>query len=254
MGRLDGKVALISGGARGQGAAEARLFAREGAKVVLGDVLEVEGTKVAADIAEHGGEAVFVRLDVTKEDDWRRAVNLAVSRFGKLTTLVNNAGILRRGTVEETTAEQWDLVMNVNAKGVFLGTKYAVPAMRKAGTGSIVNISSVAGLRGGANSTAYTASKGAVRLLTKSTAIQYGKDGIRCNSIHPGPIETDMIADTMRDPEALAQSVSRVALGRVGKPEEVAACVLFLASDDSSYVSGSELVVDGGITAGQPAR
>lgn len=254
MGRLDGKVALISGGARGQGAAEARLFAREGAKVVLGDVLEGEGTKVAADIAEHGGEAVFVRLDVTREEDWLRAVNLAVSRFGKLTTLVNNAGILRRGTVEETTAEQWDLVMNVNAKGVFLGTKYAVPAMRKAGTGSIVNISSVAGLRGGANSTAYTASKGAVRLLTKSTAIQYGKDGIRCNSIHPGPIETDMIADTMRDPEALAQSVSRVALGRVGKPEEVAACVLFLASDESSYVSGSELVVDGGITAGQPAR
>jgi cyclopentanol dehydrogenase len=254
MGRLDGKVALISGGARGQGAAEARLFAREGAKVVLGDVLEVEGTKVAADIAEHGGEAVFVRLDVTREDDWRRAVDLAVSRFGKLTTLVNNAGILRRGTVEETTSEQWDLVMNVNAKGVFLGTKYAVPAMRKAGAGSIVNISSVAGLRGGANSTAYTASKGAVRLLTKSTAIQYGKDGIRCNSIHPGPIETDMIADTMRDPEALAQSVSRVALGRVGKPEEVAACVLFLASDESSYVSGSELVVDGGITAGQPAR
>lgn len=254
MGRLDGKVALISGGARGQGAAEARLFAREGAKVVLGDVLEMEGTKVAADIAEHGGEAVFVRLDVTREEDWQRAVDLAVSRFGKLTTLVNNAGILRRGTVEETTADQWDLVMNVNAKGVFLGTKYAVPAMRKAGAGSIVNISSVAGLRGGANSTAYTASKGAVRLLTKSTAIQYGKDGIRCNSIHPGPIETDMIADTMRDPEALAQSVARVALGRVGKPEEVAACVLFLASDDSSYVSGSELVVDGGITAGQPAR
>ncbi|MSQ12623.1 MAG: glucose 1-dehydrogenase [Dehalococcoidia bacterium] len=253
MGRLDGKVALVSGAARGLGAAEARLFAQEGAKVILGDVLEVEGRRTAAEIGEAGGQAVFLKLDVTKEEDWKRAVDLAVSRFGKLTTLVNNAGILRRGNVEETSVEQWDLVMDINVKGVFLGTKYAIPAMRKAGGGSIINTSSVAGLRGG-GATAYTTSKGAVRLLTKATAVQYGKDGIRCNSIHPGVIDTDMLADALNDPERRAALVSGIALGRVAMPEEVATCVLFLASDESSYVTGSELVVDGGMTAGTPAR
>lgn len=253
MGRLDGKVALVSGAARGQGAAEAKLFAREGASVVLGDILEAEGRRTAAEIGEAGGQALFLKLDVTKEDDWKRAVDLAVSRFGKLTTLVNNAGILGRGNVEETSVEQWDLVMSVNAKGVFLGAKHAIPAMRKAGGGSIINISSVAGLRGGGG-TAYTTSKGAVRLLTKATAVQYGKDGIRCNSVHPGVIDTDMLADTLSNPERRASLVSGIALGRVASPEEVATCVLFLASDESSYVTGSELVVDGGMMAGQPAR
>lgn len=253
MGRLDGKVALVSGAARGLGTAEARLFAREGAKVILGDVLEAEGRRTAAEIGEAGGQAVFLTMDVTKEEDWKRAIDLAVSRFGKLTTLVNNAGILRRGNVEETSIEQWDLVMDVNVKGVFLGTKYAIPAMRKAGGGSIINASSVAGLRGGGG-TAYTTSKGAVRLLTKATAVQYGKEGIRCNSIHPGVIDTDMLADALNDPERRASLVSQIALGRVGTPEDVAACVLFLASDDSSYITGSELVVDGGMTAGTPAR
>ncbi len=180
MGRLDGKVAIISGGARGQGATEARMFAREGAKVVLGDVLDEQGKQVEAEINESGGEATYVHLDVTREDDWRAAVESAVSRYGKLDVLVNNAGILIRKGLEETTVEDWDRIMGVNAKGVFLGTKQAIPAMRRAGGGSIINISSTAGLVGSPNgSPSYTATKGAVRLLTKSTAIQYAKEGIR---------------------------------------------------------------------------
>ncbi|MSQ12028.1 MAG: glucose 1-dehydrogenase [Dehalococcoidia bacterium] len=247
--RLKGRVALVSGAARGQGAAEARLFAKEGAKVVVADVLETEGTRTAAQIAEEGGEAVFVRLDVTKEADWKKAVDTAVRRFGKLDILVNNAGILRNGTVEETSVKTWDDVMDVNAKGVFLGTKFVIPAMRKAGGGSIVNISSVAGITGAGSIAAYTASKGAVRLLTKATAVQYGKEKIRCNSVHPGFIETDMTAGILTGPGERKQFEETVPLRRTAKPEEVAACVLFLASDDSSYVTGAELVVDGGIVA-----
>ncbi len=180
MGRLDGKVAIVSGAARGQGATEARMFAREGAKVVLGDVLDEEGKQVEAQINESGGEATYVHLDVTREDDWRSAVETAVNNYGKLDILVNNAGILIRKGLEETTVEDWDRIMGVNAKGVFLGTKQAIPAMRRAGGGSIINISSTAGLVGSPNgSPSYTASKGSVRLLTKSTAIQYAKEGIR---------------------------------------------------------------------------
>jgi cyclopentanol dehydrogenase len=249
MARLDGKVALISGGARGQGAAVACLFAKEGARVVLGDLLESEGTKVAAKIVEVGGEAVFVRLDVTCAEDWIKAIDMTVARFGKLDVLVNNAGILRRNLVEDTSVEEWDQVMAVNAKGVFLGTKHVLGEMRKAGGGSIINVSSTLGLVGSYRSAAYTASKGAVRLLTKSTALQYGAEGIRANSIHPGPIWTDMIADTLNDPEALRVSMEGTALGRLGRPEEVAYGALFLASDESSFVTGSELVIDGGVTA-----
>ena len=183
--RLEGKVALISGGARGMGAAEARLFASEGAKVVLGDVLEAEGQQVEAEIAEAGGEAVFVTLDVTSEADWQRAVDTALERFGGLHILVNNAGIWDGGNVEAQTVEGWDRTMDINAKGVFLGTKAAIPAMRESGSGSIVNISSTAGITGSAGSTAYNASKGAVRILTKSTAVQYAAEGIRCNSSTP---------------------------------------------------------------------
>ena len=249
--RLEGKVAIISGGARGQGAAEARLFAQEGAKVVIGDVLDAEGARVAAEIAEAGGDAIFVHLDVTNEEDWQNAVSTTVSRFGKLNILVNNAGIWRMGTVEETTSEVWDQVLDINAKGVFLGTKYSIPEMRRAGVGSIINISSTAGLVGGPRSAAYNASKGAVRLLTKGTAVQYGRDGIRCNSIHPGPIDTDMLRgiwqdDTSRDPQ---QSVDRTAVGRIGTADDVAYGALYLASDESTFVTGSELVIDGGVTA-----
>lgn len=192
MGRLDGKVALFSGGARGQGASEARLFAREGAKVVFGDILDEEGARVVEQIAEAGGEAHFVHLDVTSEREWQEAIATAVDAFGKLDILVNNAGIWRRGQVEDTTGEHWDAVLEVNAKGVFLGTKLAIPEMRKAGGGSIVNISSTAGLVGSLHNTAYSASKGAVRLFTKSTAIQYARERIRANSIHPGPTDTAM--------------------------------------------------------------
>ncbi len=250
MGRLDGKVAIVSGAARGQGATEARMFAREGAKVVLGDVLDEEGKQVEAQINESGGDATYVHLDVTREDDWRSAVETAVGRYGKLDILVNNAGILIRKGLEETTVEDWDRIMGVNAKGVFLGTKQAIPAMRRAGGGSIINISSTAGLVGSPDgSPSYTATKGAVRLLTKSTAIQYAKEGIRCNSVHPGPIDTEMIQDTLTDPARLAQRMQRLPLGRVGTTEDIAYGVLYLASDESSFVTGSELVIDGGTTA-----
>ena len=249
MGRLDGKVALISGGARGQGAAEARVFAQEGAKVVIGDVLDAEGTSVAAEIAESGGDALFVHLDVTDQDDWRSAIGAAVSRFGKLDVLVNNAGIFRRGGVEGTTEEDWDTIMDVNAKGVFLGTKLAIPEMRKAGGGSIVNISSTAGLIGDSiSSAAYTASKGAVRLFTKATAIQYAKEGIRANSIHPGAIDTVMMQLVWVGLN-IEEEIAKTPLGRIGTVEDIAYGALFLASDESSFMTGSELVIDGGDTA-----
>jgi NAD(P)-dependent dehydrogenase (short-subunit alcohol dehydrogenase family) len=253
--RLQDKVALISGGARGQGEVEARLFVREGAKVVIGDLLEAEGKRVEADINASGGECLFVRLDVTIEADWQRAVEAAVARFGKLNILVNNAGIgSTRGpngesiSIEQLSEAQWDRVLDVNAKGVFLGTKIAIPAMRRAGGGSIVNISSIAGLVGG-QTTAYGASKGAVRLFTKATATQYAGDGIRANSVHPGVIETAM-TDRMLSTETGRQSaIDRHPLGRLGRAEDVAYGVLYLASDESSFVTGSELVIDGGLTA-----
>lgn len=251
MGKLDGKVALISGGARGQGAAEAKTFALEGAQVVFGDILDHAGAQVEADIRAAGGEAVYVHLDVTSEADWRRAVQEAVSRFGKLNILVNNAGIIiPRVAIEERTGEEWDRVMAVNAKGVFLGTKHAIPAMRQAGGGSIVNISSIAGIGQSLHQEpAYAASKGAVRIFTKVTASQHAKDKIRCNSVHPGPIDTEMLRTAMPDPQMLDQRLGRVPLGRMGVVEEIVAGVLFLASDDASYITGSELVIDGGALA-----
>jgi len=248
--RLAGKVTLISGGALGMGAAESRLFAREGARIVVADVREAEGRAVEADITAHGGEAAFVRLDVTREAEWEQAVALAVSRFGKLDVLVNNAGIGAASRVEDTTVDAWDRVMDVNAKGVFLGTRAAIPAMRRAGGGSIVNISSQLGLVGMDDSSPqYTASKGAVRLLTKTTALQYARDGIRCNSVHPGPIVTPMTEQRRSDPVVYQRMLSRIPLGRYGQPEEVAYAVLYLASDESAFVTGSELVIDGGWTA-----
>ena len=250
MARLEGKVALISGGARGQGAVEARMFAEEGASVVIGDILDDEGRQTEAQLRELGYECTYVHLDVTSESDWDAAVQSAVSAYGKLDILLNNAGILIRKGIEDTTADDWDRIFAVNAKGVFLGTKAAIPAMRENGGGSIINISSTAGLVGSPNGSAsYTATKGAVRLFTKSTAIQHAREGIRCNSIHPGPIETDMIADTLSDPANLALRMQRLPLGRVGKPSEIAYGAIYLASDESSFVTGSELVIDGGTTA-----
>ena len=248
--RLDGKVILISGGARGMGAVEAHMFTREGARVVIGDVLEDEGRQTEAAVNEAGGECVFVRLDVTSEDDWAAAVATAVSRFGKLDVLVNNAGISITGGIEEFTEEDWDRTFDINAKGVFLGTKAAIPEMRKAGGGSIVNISSGAGIAPApGTSGAYAASKGAVRLLTKSTAIQYASENIRCNSVHPGPIETPMLLSARGGGSQLDTTIERVPLGRIGTPEEIAYGVLYLATDESSFVTGSELVIDGGRTA-----
>jgi NAD(P)-dependent dehydrogenase (short-subunit alcohol dehydrogenase family) len=250
MDRLAGKVALISGGARGQGAAEARLFVREGAAVVFGDVLDDDGKKVEAEIRGSGGRATYVHLDVTREADWRAAVGTAVQSYGKLDVLVNNAGILFRARIEDTTEADWDRIMAVNVKGVFLGTKCALPAMRQAGGGSIVNISSTAGLVGSPGETAaYIATKGAVRLFTKATAIQHAQDKIRCNSVHPGPIATDMIKDMLDNRAAWEQRLRRLPMGRVGSPDDVAYGVLYLASDESSCVTGSELVIDGGTTA-----
>jgi len=247
--RLENKVALISGGARGMGAVEAKMFVQEGAKVVIGDVLDEDGKQTESEINETGGECVFVHLDVTDETAWQDAVAAAVDRFGKLDILVNNAGIARINNVEDTTSDEWDLVMDINAKGVFLGTKAAIPEIRKAGGGSIVNISSIAGLTGGRTSS-YAASKGAVRLLTKSSAIQYAGEGIRCNSVHPGVIETPMTTPVMLNTqEGRDLNASRHPLGRVGQPEDIAYGVLFLASDESSFMTGSELVIDGGLTA-----
>ena len=248
MGRLDGKVAIISGGARGQGEVEAKLFVQEGAKVVFGDILDEEGKQVEAAIRQAGGEATYVHLDVTQEADWQQAVATAVSTYGKLDILVNNAGILRRDGIEETTKELWDTIMAVNATGVFLGTKYAIPEMRKAGGGSIVNISSISGMvaLGGP---AYNASKGAVRVFTKVTAVHHADDNIRCNSIHPGPVRTPMTESTYSDPEMLERRLRDMPLGRLGTSEDIAYGVLYLASDEAAYVTGAELVIDGGYTA-----
>jgi len=251
MGKLDGKVALISGGARGQGAGEARTFAREGARVVFGDVRDDEGKRVEDAIRADGGDAVYVHLDVTNEADWRNAVRLATDRYGRLDILVNNAGIvIPRVAIEDRTVEEWDRVMAINARGVFLGTKHAIPAMRRAGGGSIVNISSVAGIGQSLHQEpAYAASKGAVRIFTKVTASQHAKEGIRCNSVHPGPVDTEMIHSAIPDPEALRRRLERVPLGRMGTVDEIVTAVLYLASDESSYMTGAELVIDGGALA-----
>ena len=248
--RLENKVAFISGGARGMGAAEARIFAQEGAKVVIGDVLDDEGRQTEAAINEVGGECLFVRLDVTSEESWADAVAATIARFGKLNILVNNAGVVARGILEDTTVEEWDRVMDINAKGVFLGTKAAIPELRKVGGGSIVNISSISGMVGQTDiQPVYNASKGAVRIFTKSAAVQYASEGIRVNSVHPGPIDTPMAGDRLTDPELQREAEATTPMGRTALPEEVAWGVLFLASDESSFMTGSELVIDGGLTA-----
>ena len=246
--RLQGKVALISGAARGMGAVEARMFAAEGAAVILADLLDERGQAVAEEITESGGQAAYVHLDVIDEAAWQGAVQTATDEFGKLDVLVNNAGIVRTEQVVETTDRIWEDVMSVNARGVFLGAKAVIPAMRAAGGGSIVNISSIAGLVGTNLSAAYHASKGAVRIFTKAAAIQYAPFNIRVNSVHPGMIATDMV-DTPGVGDVFDQRVAATPMRRIGRPEEIAYGVLYLASDESSFVTGSELVIDGGRTA-----
>jgi len=247
MGRLEGKVAIISGASSGQGRDEVKLFCDEGAKVIFGDIQDEKGKALETEVRNSDGEATYVHLDVTSESDWQKAVSKSVELYGKLDILINNAGVFLRKTLEETSECEWDFVQSINSKGVFLGSKSAISAMKKSGGGSIVNISSIAGLIG-VVALAYGASKGAVRLLTKSIAVQYGPDGIRCNSVHPGIIRETGMGDTLI--ENLEEDyLSDIPLGRFGIPIEIALAVLFLASDESSYMTGSELVLDGGLVA-----
>ena len=240
MDRLKGKVILISGGARGQGAAEARLFAAEGARVVIGDVLEPEGRQLASEL---GNAAAFVRQDVMQERDWETAVN-AAEKLGGLHGLVNNAGIYQRRTLLETDTDLFESHTRVNQLGCFLGMKTVVPLMEQSGGGSIVNISSVAGLRGSPGAIAYSATKWALRGMTKAAAIDLAPRKIRVNSVHPGPIDTEML--NVRTPEQNRQRLQLVPMKRMGTAEEVASLVLFLLSDESSYITGAEVAIDGG--------
>jgi 3(or 17)beta-hydroxysteroid dehydrogenase len=245
--RLAGKVALVSGAASGMGRSEAEIFAREGAKVIVADVLEAEGKQVADKI---GGAARFVKLDVTSETEWDAAVKAAVSAFGKLDVLVNNAGISGTYDSDMLSSVAWDKVMSINAKGVFLGMKHVIPLMKQAGGGAIVNISSISGFVGqdGVHM-AYNASKGAVRIMTKTAAVQFAPDGIRVNSVHPGFMPPMRTSKTSADPTWRAKMLAAVPMKREGRVEEVAHAVLFLASDEASYITGTELVVDGGYLA-----
>jgi NAD(P)-dependent dehydrogenase (short-subunit alcohol dehydrogenase family) len=245
--RLKGKVALISGGARGQGAAHAGRFVEEDAAVVLGDVLDQEGEARARELRDGGGRAEYLHLDVTRSEDWKAAVRMAEDRFGSLNVLVNNAGIISEGGAVDEDERTWQRVIAVNQTGVFLGMKHAVPAMRRAGGGSIVNIASTLGVAGAEDYIAYQASKGAVRQMTKSAALSYVGDGIRVNTICPGFITTPM-TDAL-DEEIHEHDVRMTPLGRPGRPIEVSHAVVFLASDEASFVTGAELYVDGGYLA-----
>ena len=245
MGRLDGKTALITGGARGQGAAEARLFAEEGANVVLTDVLDDEGERTAAEV---GG--AYLHQDVTSEGEWESVVSRAIELHGGIDVLINNAGIYIPTPLIGGDLGDYRRVVEVNQVGVFLGMREVAPVMIERGGGSIINISSVGGLRGGGVAFGYTASKWAVRGMTKSAAVALGRYGIRVNSIHPGPIDTPML-DQIPEIEAgnLDRMVRRIPLGRIAEAVEVAKLALFLASDDSAYSTGSEFIIDGGMTA-----
>lgn len=248
MGRLDGKAALVTGAAlsHGQGAATARAFAEEGARVVLADVEDTEGEARAGEI---GPAASYVHLDVTREDEWVQAVTTAEERLGRLDVLVNNAGVVRAAPVADHALEDYLAVVAVNQTGVFLGMKHVIPAMRRAGGGSIINISSIDGMRGMPWVIGYVASKWAVRGMTKTAALELAPENIRVNSIHPGFIETPLLG--MPGPVA-RQVWSQAPMGRIGQPEEVAPLSVFLASDESRFCTGSELVVDGGLIAGFP--
>ena len=247
MGRLTGKVALITGAARGQGAAAARRFAEEGAKVTVADILDDEGKELAAEI---GANAVYQHLDVTSEGDWTAAVERTLTEFGALNVLVNNAGIVHVKSIVDTTVAEYERVVKVNQVGTFLGMRAVVPAMTDAKGGSIINVSSVEGLGGMAFLIAYTASKFAVRGMTKAAAMELGGQNIRVNSVHPGVIDTQMVRDAAGGAEVdMSRVGKRVALRRCGQPEEIANLQVFLASDESSYSTGAEFVADGGATA-----
>jgi NAD(P)-dependent dehydrogenase (short-subunit alcohol dehydrogenase family) len=248
--RLKDKVVLISGAAQGLGAAMARLFAAEGALVCIGDLNAAAGKETAAAIREKGGRAFFVPLDVTCEESWTGAFAAVMQEGGRLDTLVNNAGINIREPIEVMAAENLDTMLAVNVKGPFLGTKHAIPLLRKGGGGSIINISSVCGLIGHAFTTeAYTVTKGALTLLTKSIAVRYAKDKIRCNSIHPSTVDTPLMRELFKDPAKKQERLGEVPLGRLATEADVAAAALFLASDEAAFLNGVALPVDGGVTA-----
>ncbi|MBU99357.1 MAG: cyclopentanol dehydrogenase [Rhodospirillaceae bacterium] len=246
--RLKGKVALVTGGNKGIGAAVVRRFASEGAKVWSGDILTDKTNELSDNLANDKGNIFHETLDVTSLTSWEILINKIVDETGKIDILINNAGIYERRSIEETTEEQFDKMLAVNTKGPFIGIKLALDALKASGNASIVNLSSTAGLRG-SFAVHYGASKGALRLMTKSIASKYAKDGIRCNSVHPGPIDTEM-GHTAVPPDQLRDRLyERIPMGRFGTAEEVANVILFLASDESSFVTGSEVVVDGGATS-----
>jgi len=248
--RLEDKVALITCAASGMGASMARIFAREGAKVVVADVLEEEGRRVAADITKANGAAIFRRLDVSSEAEWKATVDTTLAEFGKLDILVNDAGLSGSAVEDLFDTAAWDRLMAVNVRGVFLGMKFAIPLMKAAGGGSIVNISSISGITGQHHvHVGYNASKGAVRTSTKAAAVQHGADNIRVNSVHPGLMPPMRSSGRTADPEVRARMLRQVPMGRAGRVEEVANAVLFLASDEASYITGAELWVDGGYLA-----
>jgi NAD(P)-dependent dehydrogenase (short-subunit alcohol dehydrogenase family) len=251
MKRLEGKVALVTGAARGLGAAQAQALAREGARVIFSDVMDAEGHEVERDIQGSGGDAQYLHLDVADEAQWVEVMSNIEAKHHYLDVLVNNAGIvIPRVTIEQRTVEEWDRVMAINVRSVFLGTKHAIPLMRRRGGGSIVNVSSLAGIGQSAiQEPAYATSKAAVRMLSKVTAAQHGHENIRCNSLHPGPTDGGMLHRFLPDPRALAERLKRVPLGRLARVEEIVAGVIFLASDESSFMTGAELVIDGGALA-----
>ncbi len=252
MGRLDGKVALITGGASGMGKVASHLFAREGAKVVLTDVADEAGEAVAAAIRDQGAHAAYVHADVSRTSDAEAMVRFAMDTFGGLTILYNNAGVFpeRDGSVTETPEEVWDLTIGINLKGVYLGCRYGIPAMIESGGGSIVNVASFVALMGAATpQIAYTASKGGVLSMTREIAVEFARSGVRANSLCPGPIETPLLQELLADPVRRQRRLVHIPMGRFGQAEEIANAAVFLASDESSYMTGAALVVDGGITA-----
>ncbi|MBA3737482.1 MAG: glucose 1-dehydrogenase [Actinobacteria bacterium] len=252
MGRLDSKVALITGGASGMGMVASQLFASEGAKLVLTDVSDDAGERVAAGIRESGGEATYVHADVSLESDAKSMVETAVDIYGGLTVLYNNAGVMLDddGSVHATDESIWDRTLAINVKGVAHGCKYGIPAMIESGGGSVINVASFVAWMGAATSqTAYTASKGAVLAMTREIAVEYARRGVRCNALCPGPIDTPMLAELLSDPDRRQRRFVHIPMGRLGQAEELVKAALFLASDDSSYMTGTSLIVDGGITA-----
>jgi NAD(P)-dependent dehydrogenase (short-subunit alcohol dehydrogenase family) len=253
MDRVKGKIAIVTGAAGGLGKAQALLLAKEGAKVVVADIDEAQGKRVSEEINGQGGETIFIQHDVTSETQWGRVISETLEKFGTLDILVNNAGVILFKKIEDTSLDEWRWLMSVNLDGVFLGTKYAMGAMKKSGGGSIINISSVAGIVGTLETSAYHASKGGVRIFTKAAALECSKAGynynIRVNSVHPGVTKTAMVEGLLEDEDKMKTALSWHPIGRFGEPEDVAYGVLYLASDESKFITGAELVIDGGWTA-----